>query len=304
MNKIRVIFLLAVILVSNKLLGQEYINLWPEGKMPNSKGLSVRDSISNERYFRVGTPGMFAFFPSKQQNKGAAVVICPGGGYYHYSYILSGTEIAKWFNTMGISAFVLISRFPHSPDLIERSKAPLQDAQRAVRMIRANAQQWGIKPDKIGIIGFSAGGHLASTLGTHMEDVSNIGDSLRSISFRPDFMLLISPVISMGEYAHEGSRSNLFGEKPSKELIEKYSNELQVTSQTPPAFIALADNDNVVNPMNSVLFYNAMHSKNISVSLHIFPHGGHALGLLDNPGSTGLWVELCKLWITEMEFMN
>ena len=138
---------------------------------------------------------------------------------------------------MGISAFVLISRLPHSADLVDRSKAPLQDAQRAIRLIRVNAQNWGIQPNKIGIVGFSAGGHVASSLGTHTEDVSGIGDSLSNISFLPDFMLLVSPVITMGKFTHAGSRDNLLGEKPSNELIEKYSNELQVTAQTPPTFI-------------------------------------------------------------------
>ena len=271
--------------------------------MPNTKGMAMTDSISDERYRRVGTPGIFAFFPSKQENKGSAVIICPGGGYNHFSHISGGTQIAKWFNTKGINAFVLISRLPLSPDLVERSKAPLQDAQRAIRLIRANAQKWGVKPDKIGVIGFSAGGHVASSLGTHIEDVSGIGDSLSQIAFRPDFMLLVSPVITMGEFAHSGSRDNLLGENPPKELIDKYSNELQVTAQTPPAFIVHAENDPAVNPQNSLLFYNALRAHNVSASIHIFPFGRHAINLENNPGSTKLWKDLCEMWLVEMGFV-
>ncbi|MCE1199055.1 MAG: alpha/beta hydrolase [Marinilabiliales bacterium] len=302
MKKSIFVFLL-ILYVAKMSVAQEFIRLWPDGKMPNTKGLHLTDSISDERYRRVGTPGMFAFFPSRQENKGMAVVICPGGGYKHYAYLSSGTQVAKWFNTMGVSAFVLISRLPHSPDLIERSSVPLQDAQRAMRLIRANAPAWGIQPDKIGIIGFSAGGHVASTLGTHTEDLSDIGDSLGRHSFRPDFMLLVSPVITMGKYAHAGSRDNLLGDHPTPELLQKYSNELQVTEQTPPAFLVHAENDPTVNPENSLLFFSALRQKNVSVSMHIFPQGGHAIGLQNNPGSTRLWRELCVAWLIEKGFL-
>lgn len=296
----RIAILIVILISCNlQLFAQDFIRLWQEGKMPNSKGIAMTDSIFDERYRRVATPGMYAFFSSKQENKGSAVIICPGGGYKHFAYLSSGTQVAKWFNSMGINAFVLISRLPHSPDLVERSKAPLQDAQRAVRLIRANAKQWGINPEKVGIMGFSAGGHVASTLGTHIEDVSAIGDSLSDISFCPDFMLLVSPVITMGEYAHTGSRDNLLGENPSKELIDKYSNELQVSAKTPPAFIVHAENDPAVSPKNSLLFFNALREKNVSASIHIFPLGGHAIGLQNNPGSTKLWKELCEMWLIE-----
>ncbi len=299
----RSLFLLVVLIFCNiRISAQTFIRIWPEGKMPNSKGMGMTDSIFNERYFRIGNPGMYAFFPSRQENKGTAVVICPGGGYHHYAYLSSGTQIAKWFNTMGISAFVLISRLPISPDLVERSIAPLQDAQRAMRIIRSKATEWGIKTNKIGVMGFSAGGHVASTIGVHTEDVSAIGDSIDQISFRPDFMLLVSPVITMGEFAHSGSRDNLLGVNPPKELIDKYSNELQVTAQTPPAFIVHAENDPVVNPKNSLLFYNALREHHVSASIHIFPFGKHSIGLENNPGSTKLWKELCEMWLEEMGF--
>lgn len=282
---------------------QEFIPLWPKGKMPNTKGLNLKDSIANERVYKVGTPGMYAFFPSVQENKGGAVVICPGGGYERLAYVISGTQLAKWFNTMGVSAFVLNYRLPNSPDLRQRELGPLQDVQRAIRVVRANAAKWGIKGDKIGVQGSSAGGHLAAMAGTQTNDVSAIGDSLNAISFRPDFMILVSPVINLGTYAHAGSRKNLLGENASSELIEKYSLETQVTNATPPAFLVHAFNDKAVSARNSLLFYGALLDKGVPASLHIFPQGGHAIALRNNPGSTEAWTSLCEAWMIEMGFI-
>jgi acetyl esterase/lipase len=282
---------------------QEFIPLWPKGKMPNTKGMNLKDSIANERVYRVGTPGMYAFFPSAQENKGGAVIICPGGGYERLAYVISGTQLAKWFNTMGVSAFVLNYRLPNSPDLKQREIGPLQDVQRAIRLVRANASKWGIKPDKIGVQGSSAGGHLAAMAGAQTADVSAIGDSLNATSFRPDYMILVSPVINLGPYAHAGSRKNLLGGNASNELIEKYSLETQVTSTTPPAFLVHAFNDKTVSARNSLLFYGALLEKGVSASLHVFPQGGHAIALRNNPGSTEQWTGLCEAWMKEMGFL-
>jgi len=296
-------FLLILFIQAGNGRAQEFIRIWPEGKMPNSKGMNLTDSISGERYRRVGTPGLLAFFPSKEENRGTTVLICPGGGYKHYAHILSGTQFAKWFNSKGVNAFVLIARFPHSPDLLVRHQAPLQDAQRAMKIIRAHAKNWAIDPGKIGVIGFSAGGHLASTLGTYGNEVSFIGDAFDTLSSRPDFMILVSPVISMGQYSHKGSRDNLLGDNPSQQLIEQYSNELRVSAQTPPAILFHAENDKTVSPENSLLFYRALRENKVPASLHIFPSGGHSIGLENNPGSTSLWKELCELWLIEMGFL-
>lgn len=287
-----------------KVQAQEFIPLWEVGKMPNSKGLHLTDSITNERIWRVGMPGMYAFFPAKQENKGAAVVICPGGGYDHLAYVTSGTQLAKWYNTMGITAFVLNYRLPISIDLVERQTGPLQDAQRAIRIVRANAGKWGVRVDKIGIMGLSSGGHVASSLGTHQEDVSAVKDSLDKFDFKPNFIILVSPVITMGVYAHQGSYKNLLGPNPTKQMIEKYSNELQVTAATPPTFIADAMNDKTVNPMNSLLFYQALLTNKVPTSFHVFPQGGHAIGLRNNPGSTQEWTTLCELWLNEMDIIG
>ncbi|WP_114782624.1 alpha/beta hydrolase [Botryobacter ruber] len=296
------LFLLILMFVLQQARAQEFIPLWPEGKMPNSKGLVLKDSIVNERIHQVGVPGMYAFITSKEENKGSAVVICPGGGYERLAYNISGFQLAKWFNTIGINAFVLNYRLPNSRDLKERHLGPLQDAQRAMRVIRANAATWKIDPERVGVQGSSAGGHLASTLGTLTDDVSAIGDALDKESFKPDFMILVSPVINLDTYAHAGSKRNLLGEKPSKKLVEKFSTEKQVTAATPPAFLVHAFNDKSVNVRNSLLFYEALLDKNIPSSLHVFPQGGHAIALRNNPGSTNIWTSICELWLHEMGF--
>ena len=299
MNRLTFSLILFLFVFPFAAVAQEFIPLYPAGKMPNSKGTTLKDDIRNERIYQVGTPGIYAFFPSNQENKGAAVLICPGGGYQHLAYVISGTQLAKWFNTLGISAFVLNYRLPNSPDLKRREIAPLQDAQRAVKIIRANAEKWQIKTDKIGVLGTSAGGHLAANLGTAIEDFSKIGDDSDKNSFAPNFMILISPVITMGEYAHATTKKNLLGENPSKELIEKYSLEKQVTAATPKAFIIDAADDKVVNPRNSLMFYGALLDKNISASLHVFPNSGHNIALRNNPGSTETWTNLCEMWLVE-----
>lgn len=283
---------------------QEFIPLWPEGHMPNSKGLQLKDSIANERIFQVGKPGMYAYFPSKSENKGSAVVICPGGGYERLAYVISGTQLAKWFNTIGVSAFVLNYRLPNSPDLQVRETGPLQDAQRAIKVIRVNAANWGIDPQKVGVQGSSAGGHLAALSSVSEKDVSAIGDALDKVSPKPNFSILVSPVIDLDVYAHSGSRKNLLGENPSKNLIERYSPHLNVRPSTSPSFIVHAFNDNSVSVNNSLLFYKALVDNKVQSSLHVFPQGGHAIALRNNPGSTETWTQLCEAWMIEMGFIK
>ncbi|WP_460556500.1 alpha/beta hydrolase [Ferruginibacter profundus] len=278
---------------------QQFIPLWPVGKKPNSNGKKITDSIFNERAWRVADPGIYAFIVPKSDNNGSSVLICPGGGYERVSYVYNGFTFARWFNTLGINVFVLLYRLPNQTDLAQRELAPLQDAQRAMRIIRANAAQWNIKPDKIGVMGISAGGHVASTLGTHVNDESAIKDSLDGYSYRPDFMVLLSPVITMGKYAHPGSKRLFLGADTTAAIVEKYSSELQVSSFTPPTFIVHALNDSTVNVRNSLLFYNALADKKINASIHVFPQGGHGIRLDENPGSTDLWLNLLELWLKE-----
>lgn len=283
---------------------QEFIPLWPDNRMPNSRGMDLADSVSNERVHQVGSPGMYAFFPSRQENKRCAVVIIPGGGYIRLAYNISGFQLAKWFNTFGVTAFVLNHRLPTSPDLIDPEKGPVQDAQRAFRVIRSRAEEWALDSDKIGVMGSSAGGHLASTVSVLRDDLSALSDPIDTVAFRPDFTILISPVINMFEYAHVGSRTALLGEDPSEALLREYSTELRVDETTPPAFIVHAANDRSVHPMNSILYYQAMLEHDVSGSLHIFPRGGHSIALRNNPGSANSWSQLCEEWLMEMNFLN
>jgi acetyl esterase/lipase len=299
-NKILILLLVC----SVQTYAQEFIPLWPKDKKPNNNGNKITDSLYNERTWRVATPGMYAFIVPKAENTGTAVLICPGGGYERVSHVYNGYNLARWYNIMGINAFVLIYRLPHQADLQQRQVAPLQDAQRAIRLIRNNTTQWDLQRDKIGVMGISAGGHVASTLGTHPEDVSSIKDAYDTVSYRPDFMVLLSPVISMGEFAHPGSRKIFIGPDSSKAMIEKYSNELQVSAYTPPTFLVHAFNDKTVNVKNSVLFYNALTDHNINSSIHIFPQGGHGIRMDENPGSTDLWLNLLEAWMKETGFVK
>jgi acetyl esterase/lipase len=290
---------IVTLFISITSFSQEFIPLWPEGRKPNFNGKKVTDTIYNDRTWRVGTPGMYAFVVPKSENKGTAVLICPGGGYERISHLYNGFNLAKWYNSIGVNAFVLIYRLPHQQDLQQRYLAPLQDAQRAMRLIRQHAAQWNIIPGKVGVMGTSAGGHLASMLGTR-EDVSQIADSVDKADYRPDFMVLLSPVITMGPYAHGGSKRNLLGSDTSKAMIQKYSSEWQVSASTPPAFIVHALNDSTVKVQNSLMFHNALIAAKINASLHIFPQGGHGIRLDDNPGSTDLWLDLLEAWLKEM----
>ncbi|MBN2167280.1 MAG: alpha/beta hydrolase [Marinilabiliaceae bacterium] len=293
----KIVFLYLFFLITKMISGQEYMPLWPEGKIPNSKGLTMEYEEAHQRITRVAEPGIYAFFTSNDENKRSAVLICPPGGYAKLSYYSAGFQFAKWLNTIGVNAFVLIHRLPTEPDLIEQEKGPIQDAQRAMKLIRANAFYWKLDTARIGIMGASAGGHLASTLGTHFDDFSTIGDSIDKFSFQPNFMILISPVISMGEFTHKGSRKNFLGEKPKSHLINLYSNELQVSSKTCPAFVIHAQDDPVVNCIGSIIFYQALVKNNIPASLHIFPNGKHSISLRNNPAETNLWTELCERWL-------
>lgn len=286
------------------LYSQQYIPLWPSGALPNSKGQQLEHIEERQRITQVSQPGIYAFFTSKDANTQSAVLICPSGGYQKLTYDLAGFQFAKWLNTLGINAFVLIYRLPTSIDLIEREVGPIQDAQRAMKIIRSNSLVWQIDENKIGVMGSSSGGHLATTLGTHFVDYSSIGDSLDTYSFESNFMILISPVITMGEYAHNGSVNNLLGKHPTQEMIDYYSNEQHVSIKTPPTFLVHAQNDHVVHPMNSILYYQAMLKTGVPGSLHIFPEGDHSIALRNNPKSINIWTVLCEEWLHNMEIVD
>lgn len=255
---------------------QKTMELWPNG-VPGPKVCTQPEKhLANGRISNISDPTITVYLPEKKNNSGTAVVICPGGGYIREAMNHEGHDFARFLQQRGVAGIVLKYRLPYGhPDI------PLQDAQHAIRTVRANAQKWGIDPNKVGIAGFSAGGHLASTAETHFDNGNpNAKDQVERESCRPDFAILGYPVVSMNKaWTHMGSRINLLGKNPSPELVKKYSNELHVTSHTPPNFIVLADDDHSVPPKNSVEFYMALRKHHIPAEMHIFAEGGHGFGM-------------------------
>jgi len=242
------------------------------------------------------------FLPTKKSNSGRAVIICPGGGYHNVVYDWEGTDIAKWFNSKGIAAFVLKYRLPNTKSVKVTYEAPLQDAQRALRIVRAQSEKWQINPNKIGIMGFSAGGHVASTLGTQFNNPNKFKEpAIDSISARPDFMILVYPVVTMKlDYTHKGSRLSLLGEHPSEALINQYSNELQVTQNTPPTFIVHSGDDTAVPVENSLNLYKALKEKGVKTEMHIYPEGGHGYSLALGKGYLQTWADRLYDWLQSL----
>lgn len=289
------------------LQGQMTVPLYP-GEVPNNKNLSgLKDSatsfmvkgVSNRFIVRVITPELMVYLPDKSKNTGLAVVICPGGGYGGLAIDHEGIEVAKKLVEHGIAGIVLKYRTPNPKYVNNKEIVPLQDAQQAILMVRQHAKEWKIKPDRIGIMGSSAGGHLASTAGTHfnMPQIPNPG----KISLRPDFMILNYPVISFADsVTHWGSRENLLGEnnKPVTDLekIKLYSNELQVDANTPPTYITHAQDDKVVSITNSILFIAALQKYQVPVRSFFYAKGGHGYGL-DNLTSETEWLGDCLHWL-------
>lgn len=227
---------------------------------------------------------------------GAALVICPGGGYGGLVTGAEGHDIARWLNLHGITGIVLEYRLPKG-----RSQIPLLDAQRAIRTARFNAKAWGIDPLRLGIIGFSAGGHLASTSGTHFDaGDTKATDPVEQVSCRPDFMILVYPVITMDSFTHGGSRANLLGKEPEPELVELFSNEKRVTALTPPAFLAHAADDKVVVPDNSQHFYEALLAHQVPAKYLVLPSGGHGLNGYKGP-MWDAWQQKSLEWLAELK---
>ncbi len=282
------------------------ISLW-SNEIPNA--------INNENYTeievesegqltstsKVTVPTLTLFLPDKDKSNGTAVVIFPGGGYRHLAMDKEGFKVAKWLNTMGITAFVLKYRLPSDEIMESKTIGPLQDAQEATRFVRRNATKWNIDSEKIGVIGFSAGGHLASTVSTHYMDEVYVHDS---ISAKPNFSILIYPVISMDDkITHKGSKTNLLGNTPPKDLIEFYSNEKQIDSLTPPTFLVHATDDKAVPVENSIQYYMALKDNNVPVEMHIYENGGHGFGLGVKETSLN-WSESCEHWLRTNKFLD
>jgi acetyl esterase/lipase len=284
MQKVILLIFACLFFQTNFVMSQETtFPLWPSGKVPNyqkTDEIEKRDTSETIHISRVQFPDMTVYMPAKRNATGQAVIICPGGGYVNLSYDWEGTDVAKLLNSKGITAIVLKYRLPNSKSNIIPNLSPLMDAKRAIRMTRFYATKWNIKKDKVGIMGFSAGGHLASTLGTHFDNGDpKATDSIEQLSSRPDFMILIYPVISMSKnIMHAGSRNSLIGNHPTDELAKLYSNELQVTKETPPTFLVHATDDKAVPVENSLLFYQVLKDNNVPAEMHIYPKGGHGIG--------------------------
>ena len=271
-------------------------------KIPNSINTGQKEKIEKSDITlisNVQNPDIAVYLPSKRFATGQAVVICPGGGYWVLAYDLEGTDIARYLNSIGVAGIVLKYRLPTYGNTVKPHKAPLMDAQRAMRLVRSNAKSWNIDTAKIGIMGFSAGGHLASTLGTHFDYGNKSAlDSVERHSCRPDFMVLMYPVISFTDASvHSGSAEALLGKNSGKDLLAYYSNELQVRDDSPPAFFALADNDEGVPAENSLLMYAALRKKKIPAELHILSEGKHGFGLGLNNDHVASWTNSLRLWL-------
>ena len=279
--------------------------LWPENKMPNEQKSDEKEELDDGDILwisKVQKPTLEIYLPPKASANGQAVLVCPGGGYAGLAYDWEGTEIAKYLNSKGIAAGVLKYRLPGSASVKESFKAPLQDAQRGIRILRANALDWNIDKNKVGVMGFSAGGHLASTLGTHYQEAFYSAiDSTDSEEIRPDFMVLVYPVISMDpKITHQGSHDNLLGEKPTAALEKQFSNELQVTENTPPVFLIHAGDDDVVPVENSLRMYTSLQEHEVPTEMHIYPKGGHGFSLANEIYYLQSWSDRLTDWLRNL----
>lgn len=257
--------------------------LWPKGA-PGAKGDEVGDK-----------PSITVYLPPADKATGAAVVVCPGGGYGFLAVDHEGKEPAQWLNQRGVAAFVL--RYRIAPRY--KHPAPIDDAQRALRTVRARAKEWNVDPHKIGIWGFSAGGHLASTAATHFDDgKADAEDPIDKVSCRPDFAILCYPVITfLPPHSHNGSRDNLLGKNADEKLIESLSNDRQVTAQTPPTFLFHTDADRGVVPENSILFYAALKKAKVPAEMHIYEKGQHGVGLAPGDPVLSTWTQRLEAWM-------
>jgi acetyl esterase/lipase len=283
---------------------QTVIPLYPD-KIPNSKKSSNQEKLDNSKGYslvrKVSVPTLTIYLPKEKQPATAAVIICPGGGYWVNAIKHEGTDVAEQLAAKGIAAFVLKYRIPESRIMIEPEIGPLQDAQQAIKIVRENAARWNVDPRRVGILGFSAGGHVASTAGIRFK--TPVIENKMKVNLRPDFMILIYPVISFQDsIGHLGSREKLIGKTPTEEKIKYYSNELQITAQTPPTFLVHAKDDKNVMAENSIRFYKNLKKHNVPAELYLFEEGGHGFGLI-NPEEDERWLDHCFTWMRSQKFI-
>ena len=300
-NKKVLIFFIFLVKFSN---AQQVIPLY-SGKIPNSKISINEEQITANALVdtvtrNVSIPTLTIFLPLKNLSKGSAVIICPGGGYGGLLTKREGTDVARAFAKLGVAAFVLKYRLPDDRIMEDKSIGPLQDALQALKMVRQNAGKWSIDTSKIGIMGFSAGGHLASSAGTHYD--AQIIENTENIDLRPSFMVLVNPVVSFSnEIGHIGSRNNLLGKSPSPEKITFFSNELHVNQSSPQTFLVHTADDTVVSPENSFRFYHALRKNKVNAELHIYSEGEH--GFLKKPVFEE-WFGRAVNWMKDRSFIE
>ncbi|MBC8034931.1 MAG: alpha/beta hydrolase [Chitinophagaceae bacterium] len=294
----KALFAALFISANTTMKAQDSIPLYPDGP----PGALVAHNVeTHEKHgtdifvTKVSQPTLTAFLPPPGKGNGTAVIICPGGGYHGLSISKEGEWVAKELNKLGVAAFVLKYRLPDERIMKDISIGPLQDAQTAISIVRRRAKEWNIDVNKVGIMGFSAGGHLASTAATHFN--RPVIQNKEAVQLRPDFLILLYPVISFSDsLAHMGSRTNLLGKDAPATLRDLYSNELQVTPQTPPTLLVHAGDDEVVKVGNSIRFYEALNKNGVPAELVVYPKGGHGFGL-NNTTTTDSWMERCRDWM-------
>ena len=303
-KKISLLFLLTLS-IFQQVISQTIFPLYPDS-IPNSKP-SVDEEVASfqngvDIISKISRPTITVYQPANSLANGTAVIIFPGGGYWIEAAVHEGSDVAKKFAEMGVTAFVVKYRIPNSAWMVNTEIGPLQDAQQAIKTVRENAVKWNINPGRIGVLGFSAGGHLAATTGTHFKKV--LIPNANNTSLRPDFMILIYPVISfMPGIGHQGSAAQLIGNNATLEKKAEYSNELLVTAETPASFLVHSSNDDGVSPMNSIEFYNALIKNKVPAELHLYQSGGHGFGLYIK-NSKELWMERCKNWLLFNGWLN
>ena len=286
-------FLFLSLTISAQEIVEEY-----SGPVPNSKNSGKKETFNSGMFRGVTKPTLEIYLPEKEKTTGTAVIIIPGGSYAVVVYQGEGISTAKQFAKNGIVAFVFKYRLPDDSIMQNKTIGPLQDAQQAIKYVRENAGKWGVDINKVGIVGFSAGGHLASTAATHFQKA--MIENKSNTNLRPDFQVVVYPVISMQDsLTHRDSRNNLLGKTPSRELTDQYSNELQVTANTPPTYITHAADDNVVDVDNSIRYFEALRHNKVPVEMHIYPSGVHGF-IFRQPD----WIDPLLLWMKKNKWIQ
>jgi acetyl esterase/lipase len=298
MKKLAVFLLLPTLMAH----AQQELPLYGDQPIPNSRSVADRQKIDSSgnpvrySYSLVSHPTLTVYRPAAGTANGTAVIVCPGGGYVHLAMTHEGTDVCKWLNSLGVTAFLLKYRLPSDETMMDKTTGPLQDAQRAIQVVRQRAGEWGVDTGAVGILGFSAGGHLVSTAGTHFNHA--VIDNASGVSLRPDFMVLLYPVISFADsIGHRGSRDYLLGQHPDPAQVRYYSNELQVTDQTPPCFLIHAEDDKTVMVVNSLYFYEALIKHHVPAELHVYPKGGHGFGMQNPTSGADQWPDRLAEWM-------